>query len=49
MVGSKLPVAFVLAAEYQIAAKNKAAVSFELIISCLLDRRFNQLSYATLL
>ena len=49
MVSSKLVVAFVLAAEYQMAAKYKATVSFELTISCLLDRRFNQLSCSALL
>ena len=48
MVSSKLTVAFFLAAKYQMAAKYKTAVRFELTISCLLDKHFNQLSYAAL-
>ena len=49
MVSSKLTIALLLAAKYQMAAKKKTAVFFEHTISCLLDRRFNQLSYAALL
>ena len=48
IVRSKLNVAFFLAAKYQMAAKYKTAVRFKLTISCLLDKRFNQLSYAAL-
>ena len=49
MVSSKLTVALFLAAKYQMAVKNRIVVSFELTISCLLDRRFNQLSHTALL
>ena len=49
MVSSKLTVALFLAAKYQMAAKNKTAVRFEITISYLLDKRFNQLSYAAML
>ena len=49
VVSSKLTVALFLAAKYQMAAKNNATESFELTISCLLDRRSNQLSHAALL
>ena len=45
MVSSKLTVALFLAAKYQMAVKNRIAMSFELTISCLQDRRFNQLSH----
>ena len=48
IVSSKLIVALFLAAKYQMAAKNKAAVSFKHPIFCSLDKRFNQLSYAAL-
>ena len=41
IVSSNLTVALFLAAKYQMAAKNKTAVKFELAISCLLDKRFN--------
>ena len=49
MVSSKLTVALFLAAIWYLAAKNNATVGFELTISCLLDRRFNQLSHAAFL
>ena len=49
IVSSKLTVALFLAAKYQMAAKKNASVRFELTISCLLDRRFNQLSHTALL
>ena len=49
IVSSKLTVALFLAAKYQMAAKNRIAVRFELTITCLLDRRFNQLSHAAML
>ena len=48
MVSSNLIAVLFLAAIWYLAAKNNATVSFELTISCLLDRRFNQLSYAAL-
>ena len=48
-MSSKLIVALFLAAKYQMAAKNKDAMSFEPTISCLLDRRFSQLSHTALL
>ena len=41
IVSSKLIVALFLAAKYQMAAKNKTAMKFELTISCQLDKRFN--------
>ena len=46
MVSSKLTEVLFLAAKYQMEAKNNTTTSFELTISCFLDRRFNQLSYA---
>ena len=49
MVNSKLTVALFLAAKYQMAVKNRIAISFELTISCLQDRRFSQLSHTALL
>ena len=49
MVSLKLTVALFLAAKYQMAVKNRIAISFELTISCLQDRRFNQLSHTALL
>ena len=49
IVSSKLIVALFLAAKYQMAVKNRIAMSFELTIFCLLDRRFNQLSHTALL
>ena len=49
MVSSKLTATLFLAAIWYMAAKNKSAMSFELNIPCLLDRRFNQLSHAALL
>ena len=49
MVSSNLTEALFLAAIWYLAAKNNATVRFELTISCLLDRRFNQLSHAALL
>ena len=49
MVSSNLTIALFLAAKYQMAAKNNASVRFELTISCLLGRCFNQLSHAALL
>ena len=49
MVSSKLTEALFLAAKYQMAVKNRIAMSFVLTISCLLDSHFNQLSYTALL
>ena len=49
IVSSKLIVALFLAAKYQMAVKNRIAMSFELTIFCLLDRRYNLLSHAVLL
>ena len=48
-MSSKLIVALFLAAKYQMAAKDKAAIRFVLTTSYLLIKRFNQLSYAALL
>ena len=45
MVSSKLTEALLLAAKDQMAAKSNATMSFELNTSCLLARRFNQLSH----
>ena len=49
MVSSNITEALFLAAIWYLAAKNNATVSFKLTISCLLDRRFNQLSHTALL
>ena len=49
MVGLKHTAVSFLAAIWYLAAKNNATVSFELTISCLLDRRINQLSHTALL
>ena len=49
MVSSDLTTVLFLAAIWYLAAKNNATVSFELTISCLQDRRFNQLSHTALL
>ena len=48
MVSLKLTAALYLAAIRYSAAKTNATCSFELTISYLLERRFNQLSYAAL-
>ena len=49
IVSSQLIAVLFLTAIWYLAAKNNATVSFELTISCLLDRRFNQLSHTDLL
>ena len=49
MVSLNLTAVLFLAAIWYLAAKNNATVSFELTISCLLHRRFNQLSCAAFL
>ena len=49
MLSLNLTAVLFLAAIWYLAAKNNATVRYELTISCLLDRRFNQLSHTALL